>query len=48
MAQLLIKNGIVRTASTGKRESQLKLKGYTEFNPKKPTPAPKQEEAKTE
>lgn len=38
MAKLLIKNGIVRTAGTAKRESQLKVKGYVEFNPKKGTP----------
>lgn len=41
MTKLLIKNGIVRTAGTAKRESQLKIKGYTEFNPKKePKPEP--------
>jgi hypothetical protein len=37
MAKLLIKDGVVRSASTAKRESQLKVKGYTEFNPKKGT-----------
>lgn len=46
--KLLIKNGIVRTVNTAKRESQLKLKGYVEFNPKKPEASPKQPETKAE
>jgi len=37
-AKKMIKNGIVRTVETAKRESQLKLQGYVEFNPKKGRP----------
>lgn len=48
MAKLLIKNGVVRSAGTAKRENQLKLKGYVEFNPKKPEATPKKEEPKAE
>lgn len=48
MAKLLIKDGVVRTAATAKRENQLKIKGYTEFNPKKPEATPKQQEPKAE
>lgn len=41
MAKLLIKNGVVRNATTAKRESKLKLQGYTEFKQGKPKPTPK-------
>jgi len=41
MAKLLIKNGVVRTATTTKRENKLKLQGYTEFKGGKAKPAPK-------
>lgn len=44
MAKQLIKNGIVRTAQTTKRENKLKLQGYVEFKPKaKPKAKPKTE-----
>lgn len=41
MAQALIKNGVVRTATTDKRVNKLKLQGYTDFKPGKPKPTPK-------
>ncbi len=44
--QLFIKNGIVRTATTGKRASKLKVQGYEPFvpgKPSKPAPTAKQE-----
>lgn len=44
MAKQFIKNGIVRTAQTAKREGKLKLQGYVEFKPKsKAKPKPKTE-----
>lgn len=43
----MIKNGVVRTVQTAKRESVLKMQGYTEFTPKKKaTPKPATKETK--
>lgn len=39
--KLFIKNGIVRTATTDKRASKLKMQGYAEFVPGKPAPTAK-------
>lgn len=42
-----IKNGVIRTAQTAKRENALKLQGYVEFTPKKKvTPKPATKETK--